>query len=105
MVTGSSLTTAVLGAGNHMVELRERHPNTGATGVVTSLPVTIVSLNSAPTAISLANPQSLIAGFLASGQVVGTLNCTDAEDGNNCTYTTTDSRFAISGNTLQIASG
>ncbi len=59
--------------------------------------------NTPPTAVSMTAPATLTAGSLTAGQTVGTLNCVDAESGNNCTYTTSDTRFTIVGNTLKLS--
>ena len=67
--------------------------------------ITLETPNTAPSGIGLEiSAIPLISGSLKNGQVIGTLNCTDLESGNNCFYTTSDTRFSIIGNQILLAS-
>lgn len=104
-----SVTLAGLAVGNHVLlwSAAGKKPDGSAEAVQTASQSIAVNpapvQNTAPSALALSNPQALTAGSLAAGQTVGTLGCTDAESGNACTYSTTDTRFVIAGNTLKLA--
>ncbi len=70
-----------------------------------SLFVTVANVNDAPTAIQLA-ADSVVEGTAdLSGKFLGTLFATDPDSEDEFTWTVTDSRFEIRGNTLFLAPG
>lgn len=109
VATGNTVSRTALSANTQYTWEMQYTTYNGATNtlVVKKTPpkafTTLSTPNTAPSAVSLSNIQTLTAGSLTSGQTVATLNCVDAETPNTCTYTTTDSRFTITGNTLKIS--
>jgi hypothetical protein len=70
-----------------------------------SLFVTVANVNDAPTAIQLAAEPLVEGDADLSGKFLGTLFATDPDSKDEFTWTVTDPRFEIRGNTLFLAPG
>ena len=82
------------------IQVTDSGPESGT--VTLTLPVIVTNVNEPPSAVTFASGGSINEN---STGVVGALQATDPDEGASLTYSTTDSRFEISGGTLSVKSG
>ncbi len=73
----------------------------GLEGISTTYTLTVTNVNEAPTAVLLSASQ---APENNNGFIIGTLSASDPDVGETFNFSTTDSRFTITGNQLAVAS-
>src|SRR5207237_654638 len=74
----------------------------GGLSITRPFTITVLNVNEAPTAIALSNAS---VSENAAGASIGTLSATDPDANDAATFTVSDNRFEVVGNTLKLKAG